>query len=66
MDITEAILYGLAFLFFLFITIVVISIEPKQDKIILAMLIFLQLTVLSRLAFYIILAMYKEGAITND
>ena len=65
-DIVLATLYGLLFLFIIFVTFVVISKDSKQDKILLAMLISLQLAAISRLSGYIILTMDGEGKITDE
>ena len=48
------IVYFLAFFFFLFITVVVIRKERKLDKVLLAMLLFLQLAALSMAVHYIL------------
>ena len=46
--IVMAIVYFLAFLFFLYITVVVVRKEEKLDKVLLSMLLFLQLSALSK------------------
>ena len=47
MDTVLSILFFLAFSFFLFIAVVVIRKEEKFDKVLIAMLVFLQLAALS-------------------
>ena len=50
-SIVLCIVYFLAFFFFLFITVVVIRKEEKLDKVLVAMLLFLQLAALSMAVF---------------
>ena len=50
-NIVLCIVYFLAFFFFLFITVVVIRKEEKLDKVLVAMLLFLQLAALSMAVF---------------
>ena len=55
-----SIVYFLAFFFFLFITVVVIRKEAKVDKVLVAMLVFLQLAALS-MAVHSVLVVDDEG-----
>ena len=49
-----AIIFFLGFFFFLFITVVVIRKEKKLDKVLVAMLVFLQLSSLAHAVGYVI------------
>ena len=51
-----SIVFFLGFFFFLFITVVVIRKEEKIDKVLVAMLIFLQLAALSQAVCYVLSA----------
>ena len=57
-SIVLSIVYFFAFFFFLFITVVVIRKEDKHNKVLVAMLIFLQLAALFQAMFYVLDANY--------